>query len=197
MALIAVTGGIGAGKSTVLARFRQLGGEVLDADEIVHSLYQRNSHLCQAMQERWGEDILTRDGLPDRNKISTVVFQSQHELDWLNSLVHPLVQEIIQVRAGLCRGGLYCAIPLFFECGWNQEAFCSIGVWCDPCTQRARLLRRGWDDSQIQARMRQQFSMDEKLRRSDFGIISNCSWHNLHRQCDAIYQNLQQHLLRD
>lgn len=194
MALIAVTGGIGAGKSTVLARFRELGGETLDADEAVHSLYQRDSVLCKAMQKRWGDDILTQDGLPERNKIAGVVFQSQTELDWLNSLVHPLVKEIIQWRVARCSGALYCAIPLFFECGWTQEAVFSIGLWCDPLTQHTRLLQRGWTDSQIKARITQQLSMDEKLFRSDFGIISNCSWKNLHRQCDVIFQSIERHL---
>jgi dephospho-CoA kinase len=194
MALIAVTGGIGAGKSTVLTRFRELGGETLDADEAVHSLYQRDSQLCKAMQKRWGDDILTQDGLPDRSKIASVVFQSQSELEWLNSLVHPLVKEIILRRAACCSGTLYCAIPLFFECGWMQEAVFSIGLWCDPLTQHARLLQRGWTDSQIKARIAQQLSMDEKLFRSDFGIISNCSWKNLYRQCDVIFQTIERHL---
>ncbi|MFA6931144.1 MAG: dephospho-CoA kinase [Lentisphaeria bacterium] len=195
MALIVVTGGIGAGKTTVLARFKQLGGEVLDADDTVHSLYQRNSFLYQAIQKRWGNTILTQDGMPDRNKIAQVVFQSEQELKWLNSLLHPLVKEIIQSAARRCPSGLYCAIPLFFECGWEEpQAVFSIGLWCDPQTQRNRLLQRGWSDQQIQARLKQQLSMDEKLRRSDFGIISNCSWKNLYRQCDVIYQSIQQHL---
>ncbi len=194
MALIAVTGGIGAGKSTVLARFRELGCETLDADDVVHSLYMRDSVLCKAMQKRWGADILTQDGLPQRNKIADVVFQSQSELEWLNSLVHPLVKEIIQSRADRCPGALYCAIPLFFECSWTQDAVFSIGLWCDPLTQHARLLQRGWTDSQINARITQQLSMDEKLLRSDFGIISNCSWKNLYRQCDVLFQSIEQHL---
>lgn len=194
MALIAVTGGIGAGKSTVLARFRALGGETLDADDVVHSLYERDSVLCQALQTRWGNDILNQDGLPDRTKIAGVVFQSSSELEWLNDLVHPLVTAVILSRARDCHRGLFCAIPLFFECRFSQEAVFSIGLWCDPCTQRARLLKRGWSDEQIQARIAAQFSMDEKLQRSDFGVISNCSWKNLYRQCDVIFQSIQQHL---
>lgn len=195
MALIAITGGIGAGKTTVLARFKQLGSEVLDADEVVHSLYQSNSFLCSAIQKRWGNDILTRDGMPDRKKIAQVVFQSASEIQWLNSLLHPLVKEIIQSAANRCPSGLYCAIPLFFECAWEEpQAVFSIGLWCDPQTQKSRLLQRGWSDQQIQVRLKQQLSMDEKLRCSDFGIISNCSWKNLHQQCDEIYQSIQQHL---
>ena len=194
MSLIAVTGGIGAGKSTVLARFHELGGETLDADNVVHSLYQRESALSAAMQKRWGKDILSQDGMPDRNKIAALVFQAPLELKWLNELLHPLVIEIICRKARQCRKGLYCAIPLFFECALQQEAVFSISVWCDPKTQKLRLLQRGWNEQQIEARLQQQLTMDEKLLRGDFGIISNCSWKNLHRQCDLIFEHIQQQL---
>lgn len=196
MSLIAVTGGIGAGKSTVLARFRELGGETLDADDVTHSLYRCDSPLSLAMRKRWGEHILTQDGRPDRKKIAELVFSSPLELKWLNDLVHPLVIETIRRKALHCKSGLYCAIPLFFECALQEEAIFTIGLWCDPQTQRSRLLQRGWSEEQIKARNKQQLSMDEKLLRSDFGIISNCSWKNLHKQCDLIFQQIQQELCK-
>ncbi len=194
MPLIAITGGIGAGKSTVTARFKFLGAEVLDADYLAHDLYKPASPAWQAMVYRWGEAIVSPDGAIDRQKVGKIVFSSSADLTWLNSLLHPLLKEAILRQAQAAPAGLFCAIPLLFEIGWQAEAAAVISVWCDPDTQRQRLLARNWSPEQIQARLSQQMSMDEKLRRSDYGLISSCSWQHFFLQCDYLYRTLQAHL---
>ncbi|NLZ64270.1 MAG: dephospho-CoA kinase [Lentisphaerae bacterium] len=194
MPLIAITGGIGAGKSAVAARFQTLGAEVLDADHLAHGLYQPASPAWQAMLHRWGQDILSPDSTIDRQKVAAIVFSSHEELLWLNNLLHPQLKEILRQRTAAASGLLFCAIPLLFESGWQDEAATVIAVWCDSDTQRERLLARGWSLAQIQARLEKQLSMDEKLLRSDYGIISSCSWQNLFLQCDYLYRLLQMRL---
>ncbi|MDD3695233.1 MAG: dephospho-CoA kinase [Lentisphaeria bacterium] len=190
MALIAVTGGIGAGKSTVLSRFKLLGADILDADLLVHGLYRHDAGLKLALLQRWGANILDADGLPERSKIASRVFDHAEELAWLNSILHPKVKAAIKNAAGKTDQALFCAIPLFFECAWEAEALCSISLWCDPCTQRQRLMARGWSEAEILSRLQHQLGMDEKLRRARFAIISNCSWQVLYAQCDLVYAKI-------
>ncbi|NMA42901.1 MAG: dephospho-CoA kinase [Oligosphaeraceae bacterium] len=191
MALIAVTGGIGAGKSTVLTRFKQLGADVMDADLVVHDLYRQDTDLKLALLQRWGKSILNAEGMPERKHIAAKVFNHAEELAWLNSVIHPKVKATISNTAQKSKKGLFCAIPLFFECAWEQEALCSISLWCDPLTQKQRLMARGWSEDEIISRLQYQLDMDEKLRRASFGIISNCSWQELYAQCDLVYAKIQ------
>lgn len=187
MGLVVITGGIGSGKSTVLARFGWLGGVTLDADVLVHALYAPGTPLLAEFRERWGERIFTADGRLDRKALAGMVFSDPDEVAWLNTRIHPLVRAQIEQTVARTAGAVYCAVPLWHESGW-QEAATVISVWCDAETQTRRLQARGWSLAEIESRRRYQLSMDEKLRRSDFGVISCCSMANLHRQCDVIFR---------
>ena len=71
---VAITGGIGAGKSTVLAAFRAHGAATVSSDEIVHHLLRADLDVRSALVERFGEGILDEDGIPDRAAIAAIVF---------------------------------------------------------------------------------------------------------------------------
>lgn len=190
MMLVAVTGGIGAGKTTVLEQFARCGAEVADADALVHRLYEPGSELHTALIERWGARVVAADGQLSRPAIAEIVFSESAELQWLNGMVHPRVRRLIKDKAAVARPALFCAIPLLFESGWESDMNCTIAVWCDADTQRQRLSQRGWDEREMQRRISRQLSMDEKLRRSDYGIISCCSWDLLWEQCRMVYQRI-------
>jgi len=194
MPLIAITGGIGAGKSTIAARFKALGAEVLDADQLAHDLYRPPSPSWSAMVRRWGSGIVSPDGSIDRRKVAEIVFSSRQDLSWLNCLLHPQIKESIRNHSAATPGLWFCAIPLLFESGWQDEAAAVIAAWCDRQTQQERLLARNWSPAHIEARLSEQLPMDEKLLRSDYGIISSCFRQNLFRQCDLLYQLLQARL---
>lgn len=187
MGLVVITGGIGSGKSTVLARFAWLGGVTLDADALVHALYAPGNPLLAEFRERWGSRVFTAGGGIDRKVLAGIVFSDPAEVSWLNARIHPLVCAQIQQAVARTAGAVYCAVPLWHESGW-QEAEAVVSVWCDPETQVRRLQARGWSLAEIEARLRHQLSMDEKLRRSDLAVISRCSMATLHRQCDVIYR---------
>lgn len=187
MGLVVITGGIGSGKSTVLARFSWLGGVTLDADESVHALYAPGAPLLAEFRQRWGSRIFTAEGGIDRKILAGLVFSDADEIAWLNARIHPLVRAQIQQMVRRTAGAVYVAVPLWYESGW-QEAEAVISVWCDRETQFYRLHARGWSQTEIEARLRHQLPMDEKLRRSDLAVISRCSMANLHRQCDVIFR---------
>jgi dephospho-CoA kinase len=105
----------------------------------------------------------------------------------LNDLVHPLVQRemLNAARASDC-GVLYCGIPLLFETGWDRTMGLTVAVWCDPRTQKARLLGRGWSEADIRARQSRQMSMDEKLERARYGLINTGPLEMLRQQCRCL-----------
>ena len=187
---IAVTGGIGAGKTTSMRFFAEAGARVADADEVAHSLYLPGQPAYDAMVTRWGTRILTAEGEISRPAVAARVFGTPAELTWLNDLVHPLVRSEIQRLARLDEKPLFCAIPLLYETGWERDFAKVVAVWCPPEVQRQRLLARHWSEQEISRRLAAQLSMDEKLRRADFGVMTHCSWECLREQCRKIYQTL-------
>ncbi len=191
MPLIAITGGIGAGKTTVLEYFRALGAEVLDADQIVHSLYEPGQPAYQEMLSRWGDTILGAGRAIDRKAVAAKVFAAAHELSWLNGLLHPLVKQAICAAGARTNNLLYCAIPLLYEVGWDAGFAAVIAVWCDRNTQLLRLRSRHWSEVEINQRLSQQLSMNEKLCRSDYGLINTCSLAMLNQQCTRLHRQLQ------
>ena len=113
MMLVAVTGGIGAGKTTVLEQFARCGAEVADADALVHRLYEPGSELYMALIEHWGVRVVAADGQLSRPAIAEIVFSEPAELQWLNGMVHPRVRQLIKDKAAVARPALFCAIPAF------------------------------------------------------------------------------------
>ena len=99
---VAITGGIGAGKSEALAAFARHGAAVISSDDIVHRLLQEDANVREALRERFGEGIFGDDGEVDRGAIAEIVFADREALDWLESLLHPLVvQEYMSWRERL------------------------------------------------------------------------------------------------
>ncbi len=192
MSLVVITGGIGAGKSTILKRFAQMGAVTIDADEAVHRLYTPGSPVVAAIAGHFGTDVLAANGELDRKALAAKVFGQPLELAWLNGLIHPRVRKLLVATSeAIAPRPLFAAVPLWYECGWqNEQPAKVIAVWCDSETQLQRLRQRGWSDGEIQARLKTQLSMDEKLRRADYGIMTNCSWDELDEQCRRVFDKI-------
>ncbi len=188
--LIGVTGGIGAGKSTVLSLFEELGEPTIDSDALVHQLYAEDAGLRDALVQRWGQHVLDRNGLVDRRQVAAKVFGCPRELAWLNARVHPLVRLRLQAQAKAWAGRCFCAVPLLFEVGWDRDMAATLSVWCDRQTQLERLRRRGWSDAEIRSRNEAQMDMDVKMRQADFALINNGTLASLKEQCRRLLLRL-------
>src|SRR6185369_481247 len=88
---VAITGGIGAGKSEALAAFARHGAAVISSDEIVHRLLSDDRDVRAQLVERFGKAILDDEGEVDRGAIAEIVFAAPEALEWLEGLLHPLV----------------------------------------------------------------------------------------------------------
>ena len=143
---VAITGGIGAGKSSALASFRTHGAATVSSDEIVHHLLKSDPDVKRALVDRFGEEILGEDGAPDRERIALRVFRDREALNWLENLLHPLVsREYLSWREQLARlpnPPLVCVteVPLLFEVG-AESRFDKVVVITAP--RQLRESRRG------------------------------------------------------
>jgi dephospho-CoA kinase len=142
---VAITGGIGAGKTEVLRAFARHGAATVSSDEIVHELLRRDAVKDEVVR-RLGLGVVAPDGTLDRGAIATVVFNDREALARLEELLHPLVSaEYLAWReqlAALPDPPRVCVteVPLLFEAG-SQEHFDRIVVVTAPAgLRRARSL---------------------------------------------------------
>jgi dephospho-CoA kinase len=169
---VAVTGGIGAGKSTALESFRRHGAATVSSDEIVHHLLATDSDVRAALVERLGEEILGEDGVPDRERIAFRVFKDREALDFLEKLLHPLVsREYMAWREQLAKlpnPPQVCVteVPLLYEVG-AETRFDKVVVITAP-TKLRESRRGGWTDER-EARL---VPDREKAKRADFTYVN-------------------------
>ena len=130
MTVLAVTGGIGAGKSTVTAYLRKLGVPVVDADAISHKLTQKNAAGTLAVARAFGEPYV-KDGEMDRRALAELVFSDPAEREKLNAILHPMILDAMRRElARLEEKGTRLAVidvPLLFESGTDALAD---EIWC-------------------------------------------------------------------
>jgi dephospho-CoA kinase len=164
---VAITGGIGAGKSEALRAFARHGAATVSSDEIVHHLLRRPD-VRDAVVERMGNGIVSPDGEIDRGALATVVFNDREALAWLEATLHPLVAtEYLQWReqlATLPTAPEVCVteVPLLYETG-GEERFDKVVVVTAPSKlRRAR--------SEVAADERESRLLDdrEKVARADY-----------------------------
>lgn len=195
MALVGITGGPAAGKTTVLEVLEELGAAAIDSDSIVHDLYREDAELRQGIRDRWGASAFSDSGEIDRRWIADKVFASPEERNWLNGEVHPRVrQRILDAEASVGSPRLHCAVPLLFEVGWQDIMAATCAVWCPEQMQWARLRRRGWGEDRIQKCLDAQMAADEKLERADFGLINFGTKDYLRNQCRRLMTRLEETL---
>jgi len=169
---VAITGGIGAGKSTALESFRRHGAATVSSDEIVHHLLRTDPEVKTALVKRLGDEILGPDGTPDRERIALRVFQDRRALDFLETLLHPLVsREYLAWReqlAGLENPPEVCVteVPLLYEVGADTR-FDKVVVITAPA--KLREARRGGRKDDRESRL---LSDREKTRRADFVYVN-------------------------
>jgi dephospho-CoA kinase len=189
---VALTGGMGAGKSTALAALAQLGAEVLSSDAVVHELYE-GGELRDAVVARWGPEVAP-GGVIDRRAIAQRTFSSDRERAWLESVVWPLVGARIagwlqQARARTpAPRAAVVEVPLLFESGMEDLYDATIAIVSEEPVRRARAAERG--HALAEERAARQLSQPEKARRATFVVHNDGSREDLQRALSAMLDKL-------
>jgi dephospho-CoA kinase len=166
---VAITGGIGAGKSEALRAFARNGAAVVSSDEIVHHLLRRDE-VKGLIVERMGNGVLDPAGEIDRGALGTVVFNDRAALDWLEALLHPLVSaEYLKWREDLATlpdapRVSVTEVPLLYETGGDKR-FDKVVVITAPTK-----LRRMRSDSATDERESRLIPDWQKIERADYSF---------------------------
>ncbi|WP_441749621.1 dephospho-CoA kinase [Helicobacter pylori] len=189
---IALTGGIGTGKSTTIKILESQGYQILDADKIAHQLLQE--HRFEIAQH-FGPDILEK-GILNRKKLGAIVFQNANELKWLEDFLHPLIRECMLQKAYELEKNhqaYFLDIPLFFEVGGKKCYPVSkvVLIYTPRVLQIERLLERDkLKEAEILQRLACQMDIEQKRALSDYIIDNSSSLKDLNKQVERFLKTL-------
>jgi dephospho-CoA kinase len=191
MRIIALTGGIGAGKSLVAQYFSELGARVVDADQLSRVAIERGSEGFDEVLLRFGESIL-RDGDIDRKALAEIVFSDASARADLEAIIHPRVRELFtDVVADLAPDEtLIYEIPLLVESNAAANFDLVITVEADLEIRKERLRKRGMFISEIERRIAAQASREEREVQADHIITNDGDEDALLRSVENLWEDL-------
>jgi dephospho-CoA kinase len=187
---VGLTGGIGAGKSEVLAAFERAGAATLSTDRVTHDLLD-DEQVKAALVERWGPEVVPNGGV-DRQKVGEIVFDNREELDWLESVMHPRVgAHVLEWRQGLAPDAEIAVVevPLLFEAAMEDAFDATVAVVADDEIRDARLRERG--QAGLSGREERQLDQTEKERRADHVIRNDASLEELETAVNDLIDQLR------
>lgn len=196
MPLIALTGGIAAGKSTVATRFRELGAHVVSADELVRFVQRGGSPTLNAIRERFGVGVIDSNGELDRAALGRLIFDDGIARADLEALVHPAIGTEFRARVADIRGQepdaiIIYDIPLLVEARRATEFDGVIVLACDPAVRHDRLVAiRGLSSDEAWARINSQATEAARAEVADWLIDSSGSIDDTIAQTDAVWHEI-------
>ena len=176
MYVVAITGVIGSGKTTVANQFAALGIEVVDADLIAREVVAPGTPALAAITSHFGPEILTEQGLLDRRVLRERIFSDQAAKSWLNALLHPIIRsEMLRQCAAVSSPYCLLVVPLLVENRLTELADRVLVIDVDEATQIERTCHRdGVSREQAQAILASQASRSERLAMAD-DVLDNQS----------------------
>ena len=167
--IIGLTGGIGSGKSTAAACFRNLGIPVLDADYYARNALEQGTACYDRTVELFGREYLKSDGTIDRRRLADTVFNNDRLRNELNAIIHPYVLEQLKETSKNCPDGyVIWEVPLLFESGYDRCCDRTVAILCREDIRIRRICERdGISEKQAMDRIRAQMTDEEKAIRAD------------------------------
>ena len=191
---VGLTGGIGAGKSTVADLFSQKGAVVIRSDELARQVIEPQTPGFQQVIDRFGKDFVNSEGYIDRAKLAQIVFQDDAALKDLENIIHPLVRsktnQIMDQHTS--ETIIVNEIPLLLEKKMESLFDFLVIVISSEKNRLERLSQRGLTAEQASARMSKQVSDDERKAAADFLIVNDGNLDQLEADVEKIWQTLQE-----
>ncbi len=196
MKWVGLTGGIATGKSTVTDLLRQLGYNVIDADVVAREVVAPGSSGLKSVVSEFGTAVLGMDGSLDRKKLGTLVFSNVLKRKKLESILHPLIQQRVQIlKNEIVQKGATLAfydVPLLFESELESQFDFTIVVSADSELQINRLMQRDHlDEQHAVQRIKAQMPISEKIKRASFVIHNNSNLSDLKAQLEQVLEKIK------
>lgn len=190
MIVVGLTGGIGAGKSTVSKLLAERGAAIVDADQIARDLQSPGNPVLEQMAERFGAQIINDDSSLDRAAVAAIVFSDKSALDDLNAIVHPAMQAEIQRQIDLNAGSDRVVVLDFPLLGENPRKGLAATIVVDIPYELAveRVVEyRGMDESDARNRINSQISRKERLAQATHVVDNSGTFDSLASQVDELW----------
>ncbi|MDG5499227.1 dephospho-CoA kinase [Marinobacter sp. BGYM27] len=183
MKVVGLTGGIGSGKSTIAARFKQLGVHAVDADDVAREVVEPGRPALAAIAAHFGDAILLPDGALNRAALRQIVFETPEERDWLEKLLHPIIRDELLHQLWITPDRsppaeyqhhyVLLVSPLLLETDQHNIVESVVVIDVPVEVQIARTMQRDKNNrAQVERIINAQISREERLKRADF-IIDN------------------------
>jgi dephospho-CoA kinase len=195
MRVVGLTGGIASGKSTVSAMFRELGAQVIDADQVARDVVEPGTPGLEEVGRRF-PGVVDASGRLDRAELGRRVFADPAERRALEAIVHPRIREEVARRLeALARAGEEVALydaALLIENGLQKGMDGVIVVWAPESLQRARLAARdGLDEAAVTARVQAQLPLADKRAHATWVVDNGGSLDETRAQVRRIWEEIQ------
>jgi dephospho-CoA kinase len=194
MLLVGLTGGIGAGKSTVTDMLARRGAVILDADAFARDAVKAGSEGLRQVIARFGSEVLLPDGELDRAKLASIVFSDREALSALEGIVHPEVRRLIAegVQANLDTGNVVVLVnPLLIEMGTHRDCDVVVVVSVSPETQVSRAVSGGMNEADVRARLDAQLPLEDRAKQADVLLDNEGSVEELEAQVAKLWDRLE------
>lgn len=190
MLLVALTGGIGSGKSLAAEYFAACGAEVIDFDQLARDVVERGTEGFEEILVRFGDEVL-REGNLDRAKLAEIVFNDDIARKDLEAITHPKIRAAFDaIVAELAPEDILVSqIPLLAESEHPYAFGFVVTVSASEETRRARLIQRGMKDYQVTMRMKAQATDAQREAIADAVLINEGSEDDLLRQVENLYED--------
>jgi len=196
MKVIGLTGGIGTGKSTVSQFLAELGAVILDADKVGHDMLKPGTEAWREVVAAFGNQILNPDGEINRRRLGEIVFGNPESLSQLNQITHPRIAGMVKAQLEeYQRQGVDVVVleaPLLLEANWTSlvdEVWVTVAP--EPTVLKRLKERTGLSRTESLARIRSQLSAEERTRRADVVINTDCELDELKTRVVELWRRLQ------
>ncbi len=169
MKIIGVTGGTGAGKSTLSAELEKCGVEIIDADKISRQITKPGGAAFDEILDCFGKEVLTGNGELNRKRLAEIVFSNPDKRELLESITHKYVFEEMQRRLVACKAKIAVLdVPLLFQCNFPIKCDLTVAVIADKEMRIDRIMKRdGISRAEAEARIKNQLQNEEYRRLAD------------------------------
>lgn len=195
MFLVALTGGIASGKSTVCGMLEEKGAFVVETDLLAREVVRKGEPAWKEIVEHFGDTVLDAEGEIDRARLAQIVFADEVERAFLNRVTHPRIFQLMFERlrawegANGSEGVAILDIPLLVEAKAGDMFDFTLVVDAPPELQAERLVNdRDSTSEEAWARIRSQVSREERLKHADFVIRNEGSIEDLRREVDRAWE---------
>ena len=191
MLVVALTGGIGSGKSTVGQIFAQLGATVIDSDQLARDVIERGSIGFNEVVAKFGDEIL-KNGDIDRQILASLIFKDPAKRSELEQITHPLIRKAFEkvVSSALPDSIVINQIPLLVESNHDYRFDHIITVSASESIRSERLIKRGLTNEQIKQRIQAQATDQMREDIADSVVVNEKSEQEITDQVEKIWEQL-------